>query len=493
MNDRLKPSTVHVTSALVAGKEELSPVICVDLDGTIIRTDTMAEALIAAIRKNPFVMLLLPLWLLQGRTKFKAELARRSEVDVTLLPYNTDVLAYLAAQRQRGTEVWLTTAAHGSHAHAVAQHLGIFTKVLSSNESINLKGKRKRLAIQELLQGRPFVYAGDSTADLPLWRACRAAITVNVPASVSKTLAKEKIPIEAAFSAGGSVWKAWITELRIYQWSKNMLVFVPILLGHELHWKRFLFGGLGFLAFSLCASGLYLLNDLLDIEVDRAHPRKKRRPFAAGRLSITDGMLALGYVLVIVFSLSYCLPVNARWLLALYAVLNLAYSVRLKQVLCLDVLVLAFLYTLRILFGGAVASITVSVWTLAFSVFLFLGLALLKRLTELKTAGESGAGHLARRPYIPVDTSIVQSFASSALYVSVLVMALYINSPEVLKLYSRPEPLWLVCLLITFWVSRMLILTNRGRMTDDPIVFAFKDRSSHIVIGLITICVFLAL
>jgi 4-hydroxybenzoate polyprenyltransferase len=266
-----------------------------------------------------------------------------------------------------------------------------------------------------------------------------------------------------------------------------------MLLGHELQLRRIGAALVAFFAFSFCASLFYVLNDLLDIEVDRSHPRKRKRPFAAGDLSIKSGLFSVVLLVSAVVGAASFLPPAARALLALYAALNFAYSIHLKQVLCLDVVVLAFLYTLRILFGGVATSISVSIWTLAFSIFVFLGLALLKRLTELRTLGNTPTVHVSRRPYVAADLSTVQSFASSALYLSVLVLAFYINSPDVLKLYHRPEALWFVCLLMIFWVSRMLMLTNRGNMTDDPIVFAFKDNSSRIVGVLTVICVLLAL
>ena len=494
MNQTRQSSVRHSHSrALQTEQAERPALICVDLDGTLIHTDMVAEALVAALRKNPLLLFVLPFWIMRGRAYFKEKIARCSQVNAALLPYNTELLEYLENRKKEGASLWLTTAAHKSHAEAVSSHCGLFENVLASDGSTNLKGKSKLLAIKDRLGDEPFLYAGDSRADLAVWRASAGAITVGAPQTITTALDNEGVAVVARFSNRRSIWTTWLKALRIHQWSKNTLIFVPMLLAHEVQVSRILTALSAFFSFSFCASTFYLLNDLLDLEVDRAHPRKRNRPLASGALSIRAGVCALVALTTAVIASACLLPSGARWLLAVYALLNLSYSVGLKQVLCLDVIVLAFLYTLRILFGGLATSITVSIWTLAFSVFIFLGLALLKRLTELKVAGDSGAGHIGRRPYVAADTSVLQGFTSAALYISVVVLALYLNSQDVLKLYAHSEPLWFVCLALTFWVSRMLILTNRGSMTDDPIVFAFRDRSSQIVAVLIVLCIVLAL
>ncbi len=467
--------------------------ICVDLDGTLLRTDMLAESILAAVCANPLLMFLLPFWLLKGRPFLKAKVGSYWHGNARMLPYNQPLLAYLKQRKQEGCEIWLTTASHHSQAQTIADHCGIFDRVVASSDTENLKGSRKLEAIRALVGERPFIYAGDSRADLAIWSACANAITVDTSRGVTSALEQAHVQIQASFESHPSAWRAWVKQLRVYQWSKNVLVFVPMMLGHQLQPVRLLQAALAFLAFSLCASAFYVLNDLVDIQVDRAHPRKRRRPFASGDLSIGSGFVALALILAAVIGLGALLPRLACGLLGLYACLNFAYSVRLKQVLCLDVVILAFLYTLRILFGGVATSVNVSIWTLAFAMFIFLGLALLKRLTELKSAETSGAGHMGRRPYVAADLGIVQSFASAALYLSVLVLALYLNTPDVLKLYHHAEPLWIVCILLTYWSSRMLILTNRGSMTDDPIVFAFKDRSSRVIGALVGACVLCAL
>lgn len=472
---------------------QLAPALCVDLDGTLIRTDLLLESCVAALRKNPVVLFYLPLWLTRGRAFLKAKLAGCVDLDPALLPYNEPLLQYLKVQKQAGVKLLLTTAANRALAQKVADHLGLFDAVLASDEHTNLKGARKRAAIEKFLHGEPYLYAANSAEDIAVWRGSAGAITVGVPRAVRAILRRHRIPVAVQFDGRSSRARSAVKALRLYQWSKNVLVFVPILLGHALDFVHILPAAVAFLAFSLCASAFYLINDLLDLEADRAHPRKRLRPFASGALGISDGLRLLACLIPAVLLLNAWLPATARWLLALYAAVNLLYSVQLKRLLFLDVLVLACLYALRVLYGAAACAITVSIWTLAFSIFLFLGLALVKRLTELRRVPRRPNQPPARRAYLPVDISMIRSCASTSLYLSVLVLALYINSTGVGKLYQRPDALWFVCLLLIYWVSRVLMLANRGALSDDPIVFAFRDRPSRCVAVLVAGCVALAL
>ncbi len=464
--------------------------ICVDLDGTLIRTDLLLESFVAAVQRRPSVLFLAFWWLLRsGKAVLKQRLAELVDLNPALLPYNQPLLDHLTAQKQAGRELYLTTAANRRLAEAVAEHLGIFDGVLASHEYANLKGPRKLKAIRELLGGDEFLYAGNGREDLAIWRECRGAITVGLSRGTKAAVAREGIAVTTAFDAGGSRWRALVKAARVYQWSKNVLIFVPLLLAHALDAARVIPAVVAFAAFSLCASSLYVVNDLLDLEADRAHPRKRRRPFASGALSIRDGLAFVGIAMAAVVALAVWLPPAASGLLAVYAGTSLLYSLLLKRVLFLDVLILACLYTLRMLLGAASTHIALSIWTLAFSIFLFLGLALVKRLTELRRAKNQSRKGIARRAYRPVDIAMVRSFASSAFYTAVLVMALYINSADVSKLYARPEGLWFVCLLLIYWVSRILMVANRGELTDDPIVFAFRDKVSRYVGLLVAVCV----
>jgi 4-hydroxybenzoate polyprenyltransferase/phosphoserine phosphatase len=468
-------------------------VICVDLDGTLIRTDLLAESLLAALRSNVLIAVFVPFWLLRGKAFLKAKLAEYLALKASTLPYNDGLIEYLRNKRQNGSRLYLTTAAHISFAEAVAEHLGMFDGILASDGVSNNRGEEKVRRIQKLLGGRDFVYAADAPEDIAVWKRSQGAITVGVKASVRKSLAQQSVPIEKAFDKPKHRLKSWVKALRLYQWSKNVIIFLPLFLSHHLEPFRVLHSINAFFAFSFCASMFYLVNDLLDVEADRSHPRKRKRPFAAGDLSIAQGAVGVLACAAVVIALTALLPFEARILVAVYATINLLYSTYLKRTLFLDVLVLAALYTLRLLLGGAAEGIQLSIWTLAFSIFLFLGLALVKRLAELITAAGQNSERLARRAYTTADLSSIRSFATTSLYMSTLVLALYMNSADVLTLYKHPQFLWCVCLLLIYWVSRVMLIANRGLMSDDPVIFALKDQSSRVVAVLVAICVLLAL
>ena len=287
------------------------------------------------------------------------------------------------------------------------------------------------------------------------------------------------------FTAEKPGWvSALLKEMRIYQWVKNCLIFVPLLAAHQLTnllgWAQAL---IAFLAFCFCASAVYLLNDLVDISNDRLHPRKRFRPFAAGHLSLLTGwmlwpgLLLLSFILAISF-----LPSAFTYVLSVYFLITLAYSFVLKRYAILDVLLLAGLYTIRILAGAVAVSVPVSFWLLTFSMFLFLSLAFVKRFSELRTAQEQGyAGKLAGRGYAPDDLEVVSMMGVAAGYLSILVLAFYIQDSYTAVLYRTPQIIWLACPLLLYWISRTWVITHRGNMTDDPIIFAIKDRTSWIV------------
>jgi 4-hydroxybenzoate polyprenyltransferase len=467
--------------------------ICIDLDGTLVQGDLFLESILGALRSNCFLLFLFPIWLGGGIANLKAKVSAYHCPRPELLPYNKELLEFLKRKKEEGHKLYLTTAAAAIHAKRVADHLTLFDGVLASTAGQNLKGERKLDAIGKLLGTNAFLYAGNSRSDLPIWRESAGAITVNTPVGAEKYLDKNRIPIAARFPKLRSWWTAAASALRPHQWVKNALVFMPLLLAHQLfRTEKLVAAAVAFAAFSFCASSFYVLNDLLDIEPDRAHPRKKSRPFASGVLGVRDGLLLMVLAATASVACAWFLPVSARRLLAIYAVVNLCYSARLKQFLFLDAIVLAFLYTLRLLVGGRATHIEISVWTLAFSIFFFLGLALLKRLTELATGKNQVLAAESRRAYTASDIAPLNSFASSALYLSVLIAFLYINSPDVAKLYRRPEALWFVSLPLLYWIGRLLMLANRGLMSDDPIVFAFKDPASYLVGLAILACALLA-
>jgi len=450
-------------------------VLVVDVDGTLIRTDLLQESVFAILRRNALYLFMLPVWLLKGRAHLKQMLADRVEMSAALLPYREDLLAYLRAEQAAGRRLLLATASNERFAMAIANHLGIFTDVMGSSSTENLKGARKLAHIQRKLGDEPFAYAGDSAADLPIWKTAVAAVLVDVPSSLRDQVAK-LTQVVCEFEEQKNIAKALFKGMRPHQWLKNTLVFVPLVLAHKLDQSLYLQHSiLAFIAFCMCASSVYLLNDMLDLAADRQHPSKRFRPFAAGNLSIMHGVIAMVLLLVGSLFLAFFLPPLFLAMLVLYYLCTLAYSVWLKQAAVIDTLMLASLYTLRLIAGAAAIPVAPSFWLLAFSMFIFLSLALIKRYSELLVLASEGKGELIGRAYRTTDMESVAQSGIASGFLAVMVMAFYINSEAVVRQYARPEALWLLCPIMLYWVSRMWLHTRRGEMHDDPVVFAIKD------------------
>jgi len=456
--------------------------LCVDLDGTLIRTDLLWESLLTLVKRRPASVFWIPLWLLRGRACLKDQIARRVQVDVASLPYNRDVIEYLRKERQGGRELVLATASHVDFARQIAAHLGLFDGgVLGTTAARNLKGPAKLKALQERCGSRGFDYIGDAHADLSVWaHANQALVVTDSPSLVSRV--KEAAHVGHVFDRRRNRLRIIYKALRVHQWSKNVLILLPLISSHQItNVSLSLAAMVAFVSFSLCASAVYVLNDCLDLEADRRHPKKKDRPFASGELSIVAGLaMSLG-CLTASFTLAALLPPTFLIVLAGYLALTTGYSLYLKSLVLVDVIVLAQLYTLRVYGGGAATGIVPSHWLLTFSLFVFLSLALMKRFTEIRLMSHSDRKDVFARGYRTSDAEHIASIGSSSGLIAVLVLALYISSKEVLGLYSNPEYLWLVCPVMLYWISRAWMLTYRDRMEDDPVVFAVRDRNSYIV------------
>lgn len=475
-------------------RSEVRRVLCVDLDGTLVATDLLWESLLVLLRDQPWTLRLLPLWLLRGKAHCKRQVANRTELDVATLPYRGEVVDFLRRERETGREIVLATAADAKHAEAVARHLGLFSAVLSSDGALNLSGQCKCDALRQRFGGAGFCYAGNDFVDLPMWTSAGSAVLVAAPARLAPRV-RAMTMVEAEFPSGGSRWRALVQALRPHQWVKNILVFVPVLLDHRLTDLPVLLRAMAaFVAFSLAASGGYVLNDLLDVHADRQHPRKRHRPFAAGTLSLRSGVALAPSLFVAAALLAVlALPPAFLALLALYIVLTGAYSLYLKRFPVVDVLLLAGLYTLRVLAGIAATGVRFSTWLLAFSMFLFLSLAFVKRYAELSRRRTAEGQRVAGRGYVSADLEWLGSMGGASGYLSVLVLALYISSDEVTALYDRPMILWMICPLLLFWISRMWFLTHRGKIDEDPILETMRDRISYAVGALVAAVLFLAL
>lgn len=456
--------------------------IFVDLDGTLIKTDLLFESALKFIKQNMFNVFYLIYWLFQGKTTLKHKLAHKIDIDVKTLPYQTPLLDYLKTKKEQGLSLVLATASHMRYAKEVAAHLNIFDHVIATDLDNNMKGHRKLVAMSEYTKGKDFSYAGDSKADEPIWKAAASNIFVNAPASAVKNSQNAGKVEKIIATRSRSEWKAFIKEMRPHQWAKNVLIFVPLLTSHGyMNADVVLMAILAFICFSLCASGVYFLNDLLDIEADRQHKSKNSRPLASGDLSISYGIVGALILPIFAFIMAgLFLPAQFVIVLAAYFLITNAYSFFVKRISTADVMALALLYTMRIIAGAAATGIAMSSWLMAFSIFVFVSLAYLKRYIEISALEESNK-NAQGRGYSSADSETMFSLGTSNITASVLVLALYINSEEVKQMYSSPELLWGLCLMMLYWGNRIWVGARRGKISEDPIIFAIKDKVSRFI------------
>lgn len=461
--------------------------LVVDLDGTLVDTDMLHESSLKMLRDTPLDLLRLPAWLMQGKAVLKQNLAQHYTFDPRTLPYNTAFIDWLRQQRAQGRSLVLCTASDHRIAATIAEHLGLFDAVIASDGKINLAGEHKAEALVAQFGYQGFDYAGNAKADLAVWQHANNAVVVNASADLVRQ-AEKCCEVACIFPPMAQGFSTWHKVFRVHQWLKNMLLFVPLLAAHQLaNTASWLSLGWAFLAFSLCASSVYIANDLLDLESDRQHPRKCHRPFASGRVSIRTGIMLAPLFLVV--SLWFANQVGGLFLpwLLLYFVLTCAYSWGLKRLMLVDCLTLAVLYTLRVVAGAAAVQLVLSFWLLAFSIFLFLSLAFVKRYAELEVQVLAGKQKAHGRGYYTSDAPLVQTLGIAAGYSAVLVLALYLNSHAVVMLYHMPEAVWIAIPILLFWVSWMWMQAHRGNMHDDPLVFAVKDKASLLAGGLFAV------
>jgi 4-hydroxybenzoate polyprenyltransferase/phosphoserine phosphatase len=455
--------------------------LCVDMDGTLLKTDSLIESIISLLKSNGLYLVMLCFWMLRGKACLKHELARRVVLDVARLPFRSELLNYLREQHGAGRKLVLVTGAHRDVARRVADHLGLFDDVLATEGETNLTGGAKLQALNKLFGEKGYDYAGNERADLIIWEHARNAIVVGTSDHLLKR-AQHRAHVTKVVDLRVNPLRDLLRAIRPQQWVKNILLFVPLITSHQIAEGRLgLMGVIGFVAFSFVASSVYVLNDLLDMESDRQHPSKRERPFASGNLSPWWGIAIWPLLLGGGFGVASVLPGTFVVLLALYFVGSTAYSVSLKKRAIVDVLVLAGLYTIRIYAGSEAIGVILSPWLLAFSGFVFLSLAFIKRGSELLMLEESGGNSVHGRGYSVDDAQFVFSVGPASGYMACLVLALYVSSPDVVKLYSHPRILWLLCPLILYWISRTWLLCSRKKMPQDPIVFAVRDRTSYLV------------
>lgn len=488
---KMPEAVIPQTTAELHDDDVVVP-LCMDLDGTLIKTDMLFESFLVLIKSNPLYLFSCFAWLLRGRAHLKAEIARRVTLDASLLPYNDGMVSLLHEARQQGRKLYLCTAADRHLARAIADHLQCFDGIFASNGIVNLSSRHKAQTLTQEFGEHGFDYCGNSTADLAVWKQARNAIVVGgskLASAASRVNPRVSVFQHANFSVG-KVFKA----MRVYQWVKNTLIFVPLLTSHQFADITAIIPTLiAFFSFSLCASSVYLLNDMLDLDADRRHERKRKRPFAAGDLALSVGIaLTIGLILASL-ALALLLPLKFMLVLACYYVLTLAYSFTLKKMMLIDVFALASLYTSRVMAGGAAADIPLSSWLIMFSITIFLSLAFVKRYTELDEKQREGGKTAAGRGYYTDDLSMLRSFGTSAGYLAVIILAIYLNSPTSNMLYSHRSALWGVFAAMLFWVSWMWMSAFQGKMHDDPIVFALKDRTSLAAIAAIVVFMLIAI
>jgi 4-hydroxybenzoate polyprenyltransferase/phosphoglycolate phosphatase-like HAD superfamily hydrolase len=465
--------------------------LIVDLDGTLLRSDMLVESAFAFLRHNPYRALLPLGWLQAGKVNLKAKLAAEVTLDVTTLPYDQQVISFLQQEKANGRRLVLATASHQDYAEAIAAHLGLFDRVLATHGTTNLSASTKRNVLVEEYGEKGFDYIGNSKDDLKVWASAHRAYLVNPEIGVEA--AAEKLGnVEQIMRTPSNAWRAWMKQLRLHQWAKNALIFVPLLAAHQIGNVELLFNGLmAFLMFGLCASSVYLLNDLLDLEDDRQHSKKRFRPLASGDVPIKSALIVFPVLLLAAFAGSaLLLPWKFTLALAAYYALTLAYSLVLKRIMTVDVITLAMLYTVRIVAGTFAFNVVLTFWMLAFSMFLFLSLALVKRYAELRESRSKGQTEITRgRGYFPDDLEMISSLGAASGYLAVMVLALYIQDQNTLALYRHPQVIWLACPLLLYWITRTWMIAHRGWMHEDPVVFAMKDRIS-LLLGVLFAAVF---
>jgi 4-hydroxybenzoate polyprenyltransferase len=478
------------------------PALCVDLDGTLVKSDTLHDSALAVARHHPRALVNIPGWLVQGKAALKRHLANLIQLDVVHLPYNRELLQYLEQQRASGRPLYLATAADADTANRIAAHLGLFTGVLASDGQLNLAGENKLAAFQSRF-GDNFSYIGNALPDLPLLQHCQEPMVANPTPSLRAALRKARITPIRTFDERTSPFKAWLKAIRLHQWAKNVLIFLPLLLAHAWASGLVAAAALAFLSFGLSASATYIVNDLLDLDADRQHPRKRLRPFASGDLSALAGVVVVVLFLAASLTLAMLVPrvidalspafslLHAHrfvvWL-GIYLVATLAYSLRFKRVVLVDVIVLSGLYTVRILAGSAATGVPVSTWLAGFSIFFFLSLAFVKRFAELENLRERGGVSIGGRGYHVADIEQLRSFGSASGYASVVVLTLYISNLDAAQLYRHTNRLWLLVPVMLLWISRLWLQASRGHLDEDPVVYAITDLRS-LLLGLVVIAI----
>ena len=463
--------------------------LVVDVDGTLVSGDLLIEGVARLIAAHPLSLLALPFWLLGSRAALKRRVARDVPLPPSTLVLNPAVLDEIVAAKTRGREVWLASASDELAVASLAEAVEA-EGYLASDGCINLAGRAKAVVLVERFGEGGFDYIGNERRDLAVWKHARRAIGVNL----SVRLAREVRALDEharCLPGLGSSPLDYLWALRPHQWAKNVLVFAPLVAAHEIQAGLYLAAAGVLAALSACSSGVYLFNDLLDLPYDRRHPSKRHRSMAAGKVPLLPMLVLAAVLMVGGLAAAFQLSFGAGICVLLYLVLALIYSLSLKRKLLLDIITLSVLYIIRVLAGGVVASVVPSLWFLTFFMFVFLALAIVKRQKEFAALRRSGRAANGGRAWRIEDLPVMVAIGVASAFASVVVLALYIQSPETSDRYARPEFLWLICLLLVYWLGRMMLFANRGIGDDDPVAFTIRDRTSWVT-GLCILVVFSA-
>ncbi|WP_407530132.1 UbiA family prenyltransferase [Methylobacterium oryzisoli] len=465
------------------GREGARPLV-VDLDGTLIKTDILYESYFRALPGDLRHHWAVVKALRGGKAQLKAMLAAASAFEYATLPYDDAVLELAREARQQGREVVLATATDRQHAEGIAAHLGVFDRVIASDGTQNLASNAKAQALVALFGQQGFDYIGNGSDDLAVWAEAAEIYAIRTSSGVRRNIARLGKPTHY-IDAPKATLRVWMKAIRVHQYAKNFLVFVPAITSHQFTLEALISACLAFMAFSACASGVYLLNDLLDLEADRIHPTKCHRPLASGAIPISQATAAIPLLFGLAALCAFAVSAGFAGVLTVYLVLTTAYSLHLKRKMLIDVVVLASLYTIRVIGGAVAVNVVVSEWLFAFSIFIFTSLALMKRYVELTAIADKGLMDPSNRNYKAKDAEIVAMLAAGAGMNAVTIFSLYVASPSVQTLYHRPSLLWLICPILLFWIARALMMAHRRHMHDDPVVFAIRDRVSRLAAVLV--------
>jgi len=485
-------ATRGTVAVCATGESDQSTVpLVVDLDGTLLRTDLLHESAVRLVKQKPWSLFAIPLWLLRGRKYLKNRIFGEVGLDGMPLPINEEVYAWLAEEKSKGRLLILATASDRSLAEQTVKHMGLFDIVLGSLGERDLKGAEKVEAIKECC-GTQFDYAGNSRADLAIWRVSRQAILVDPPKAVESE-ARKSGNVSRVISSPKTGLKAGVKSLRLYQWVKNLLIFVPAFTSHEWsNWHILTKCAIAFVAFNFCASATYVANDLIDLEEDRRNATKRLRPFASGECSILWGVIIATACMLAGFSLALVAGNHLSAMLFLYIFITACYSLEMKKIFLLDVMTLAVLYTMRVMVGHVVTGIAFSMWLLSFAFFLFLSLAFSKRAAELISLGEGKQQTVPGRGYLAGDLQVITMAGICSGFLSSLVFALYVNSASVTLLYKRPAILWGILPLLLYYIVRVWIICGRGELDVDPILYTAKSKSTYYIAAIVLLLVIAA-